>query len=114
MVSGVLVTHFVAKEKLDAAVAACAPAAARSSSLWARALYYAPASAAIAMARAYLFDQTACSCAAYLSATARSYVGVLVVLGGKGVEKIVELELFRRREGHAREERRQRSGSSTS
>ena len=59
--------------------------------------FYAPASSAIAMADAYLKDKKRLlPCAAYLSGqygVNGIYVGVPVILGAGGVEKIVEIEL---------------------
>jgi len=59
--------------------------------------YYAPAASAIAMAEAYLKDQKrVLPCAAYLSGeygVKDMYVGVPVVIGDKGVERIVEITL---------------------
>src|SRR3954462_3125065 len=58
--------------------------------------FYAPAASAIAMAESYLKDQRrVLPCAAYLSGqygVDNLYVGVPVVLGTNGVEKIVEIE----------------------
>src|SRR3546814_10715609 len=59
--------------------------------------FYAPASSAIAMAVSYLKGKKrVLPCAAYLSGQygiKNLYVGVPVVIGAKGVERIVELEL---------------------
>jgi malate dehydrogenase len=59
--------------------------------------FYAPASAAIAMAESYLKDKKrVLPCAAYLNGeygVRDLYVGVPVVIGEKGVERIVEIEL---------------------
>ena len=59
--------------------------------------YYAPASSAIQMADAYLKDKKrVLPCAAYLKGeygVKGLYVGVPVVIGAKGVERIVEIEL---------------------
>ena len=59
--------------------------------------YYAPASAAIAMAESYLKDKKrVLPCAAYLSGqygVKNTYVGVPVVIGSGGVERIVEIPL---------------------
>ncbi len=59
--------------------------------------FYAPASSAIAMAESYLKDQRrVLSCAAYLTGqygVKDSYIGVPVVIGAKGVERIVEIAL---------------------
>ena len=59
--------------------------------------FYAPAAGAIAMAEAYLRDQKRLlPCAAYLDGEygyKDLFMGVPVVIGGKGVEKIVEIPL---------------------
>jgi malate dehydrogenase len=59
--------------------------------------YYAPASSAIAMAESYLKDyKRVLPCAAYLNGeygVKDTYVGVPVVIGEKGVERIVEVAL---------------------
>jgi malate dehydrogenase len=59
--------------------------------------YYAPASSAIQMAESYLKDKRrVLPCAAYLSGeygVKGLYVGVPVVVGGNGIEKIVEIDL---------------------
>ncbi len=61
--------------------------------------FYAPASAAIEMAEAYLKDKKrVLPCAAYLNGeygVKGLYVGVPVVIGAKGVEKVVEIKLDR-------------------
>jgi len=59
--------------------------------------FYAPASSAIAMAESYLLDKKrVLPCAAYLTGqygVKDLYVGVPVVIGAKGVERIVEIEM---------------------
>ena len=59
--------------------------------------FYAPASSAIAMAESYLKDKKrVLPCAAYLKGeygVKGIYVGVPVVIGAKGVERIVEIKL---------------------
>jgi malate dehydrogenase len=59
--------------------------------------FYAPAASAIAMAESYLKDKKrVLPCAAWLNGeygVKDLYVGVPVVLGAKGVERIVEIEL---------------------
>ena len=59
--------------------------------------YYAPASAAVAMAEAYLKDmKRVMPCAAHLDGAyglSGMYVGVPIVIGAGGVERIVEIEL---------------------
>jgi malate dehydrogenase len=59
--------------------------------------YYAPASSAISMAESYLKDKKrVLPCAAYLNGeygVTGLYVGVPVVIGAKGMERVVEIEL---------------------
>jgi len=59
--------------------------------------FYAPASSAIVMAESYIKDQKRIlPCAAYLNgqySVKGLYVGVPVVIGKKGVERVVELKL---------------------
>ena len=59
--------------------------------------YYAPAASAIVMAEAYLLDQKrVLPCAAYLEGEygyKDLYMGVPVVIGAGGVEKIIEVDL---------------------
>jgi malate dehydrogenase len=61
--------------------------------------FYAPASAAIEMAESYLRDKKrVLPCAAYLSGeygVKGVYVGVPVVIGAKGVERVIEIQLDR-------------------
>jgi malate dehydrogenase len=60
--------------------------------------FYAPASSAIAMAESYLLDKKrVLPCAVWLNGeygVKDLYVGVPVVIGAKGVERIVELDLI--------------------
>lgn len=59
--------------------------------------FYAPAASAIAMAESYLLDQKRIlPCAAWLNGeygVSDLYVGVPVIIGAQGVEKILELDL---------------------
>jgi malate dehydrogenase len=59
--------------------------------------FYAPASSAIAMAESYLLDKKrVLPCAAYLTGqygVHGLYIGVPVVIGAKGVEKVLEISL---------------------
>ncbi|GAC1351519.1 MAG: hypothetical protein NVSMB1_05330 [Polyangiales bacterium] len=59
--------------------------------------YYAPASAAVHMARAYLRDEKrVLPCAVYLEGEygyRDLYMGVPAVIGAKGVEKVIEVTL---------------------
>ena len=69
--------------------------------------YYAPAASAIAMAESYLKDkQRLLPCAAHLTGqygVKDTYVGVPVVIGANGVERIAEIELERRGQGRLQE-----------
>jgi malate dehydrogenase len=60
--------------------------------------FYAPATAAIAMAESYLYDQRrVLPCAAYLTGqygVRDLYVGVPVVIGRQGVARVVEIPLL--------------------
>ncbi len=59
--------------------------------------FYAPASAAIAMAESYLMNQKRIMpCSAYLTGQYGEkdlYIGVPIVIGNHGVEKVIEIEL---------------------
>lgn len=59
--------------------------------------YYAPAASAIAMAESYLLDRKRLlPCAAYLTGqygVQNLYVGVPVIIGAAGVERVIELKL---------------------
>ncbi len=96
-VSGVPVTEFVAKDKLDAIVARTRTGGGEIVKLMGTSAYYAPASSAVSMAEAYLRDEKRLvPAAAFLTGQygyKDMYMGVPVVIGGKGVEKIIELKL---------------------
>ena len=68
--------------------------------------YYAPASSAIAMAEAYLKDKKrVLPCAAHLAGqygVKDMYVGVPVVIGPGGVERVIEIDLNRPTRSHVR------------
>jgi malate dehydrogenase len=96
-VNGIPLKTLIAKDKLDAIVKRTAGGGGEIVALMGTSAYYAPASAAIAMARAYLHDEKRLlACAAYCSGEygyKDLYIGVPVVIGGNGVEKIVNIEL---------------------
>jgi malate dehydrogenase len=96
-VNGVPLGELVAKDKLDAIIARTRTGGGEIVKLMGTSAYYAPASASVQMAEAYLFDQKRLlPCAAYLDGQygyKEFFMGVPVVLGGKGVEKIVEVKL---------------------
>jgi len=96
-VDGVPVKQLMSKEKLDAIVARTAGGGGEIVKLMGTSAYYAPASAAIQMARAYLYDEKRLlPAAAYCDGDygyKDMYIGVPVIIGGAGVEKIVKIEL---------------------
>ncbi|NUP07792.1 MAG: malate dehydrogenase [Polyangiaceae bacterium] len=96
-VNGVALSSFIAKDKLDSIIARTRVGGGEIVKLMGTSAYYAPAAAAVQMAEAYLGDQKRLlPCAAFLDGQygyRDIYIGVPVVIGGKGVEKIVELEL---------------------
>ncbi|HET7718224.1 MAG TPA: malate dehydrogenase [Bauldia sp.] len=65
--------------------------------------YYAPAASAITMAESYLKDKKrVLPCAAYLKGeygVKDRYIGVPVVIGAKGVERIIEIDLSKAERG---------------
>ncbi|MBV9785205.1 MAG: malate dehydrogenase, partial [Acidisphaera sp.] len=86
------------QEKIDAIVKRTANGGGEIVKLLERgSAFYAPAASAIAMAESYLRDKKrVLPCAAWLSGqygVKDLYVGVPVVIGAGGVERIVEIEL---------------------
>jgi malate dehydrogenase len=102
-VHGVPVSAFLAKDKLDKIVDRTRKGGGEIVNLMGTSAYYAPASSAVAMARAYLRDEKRLlACAAYLEGEygyKDLFMGVPVVIGGKGVEKIVEIPLTEEEKG---------------
>jgi malate dehydrogenase len=96
-VNGVPLKQLIAKDKLDAIVARTAGGGGEIVKLMGTSAYYAPASAAIAMAKAYLHDEKRLlPCAAFCEGEygyKDLYIGVPCVIGAGGVEKIVAIEL---------------------
>jgi len=96
-VNGVPIKTLIGKDKLDAIVTRTAGGGGEIVKLMGTSAYYAPASAAIAMAKAYLYDEKRMlPCAAYCEGEygyKDLYIGVPCVIGGGGVEKIVSIEL---------------------
>ncbi|MGB5093432.1 MAG: malate dehydrogenase [Parvibaculum sp.] len=89
---------WTSQEKLDAIIQRTRDGGAEIVSLLKTgSAFYAPASSAIAMAESYLKDKKRLlPCAAYLSGqygVKDMYVGVPVIIGAGGVERIVEIEL---------------------
>jgi malate dehydrogenase len=96
-IHGVPVSALVAKEKLDKIVDRTRKGGGEIVNLMATSAYYAPASSAVAMAKAFLHDEKRMlACAAYLEGEygyRDLFMGVPVIVGGKGVERIVEIPL---------------------
>ncbi|MGA7121876.1 MAG: malate dehydrogenase [Polyangiaceae bacterium] len=96
-VHGVPVSALIAKDKLDKIVDRTRKGGGEIVNLMGTSAYYAPATSAVAMAKAYLHDEKRMlACAAYLEGEygyRDLFMGVPVVLGGKGIEKIVEIPL---------------------
>jgi len=96
-IRGIPVTKWIAKDKLDAIVTRTAKGSGEIVALINTNTYYAPAAGAIVMAESYLRAQRRLiACAAYLEGEygyKDLYIGVPVIIGGEGVEKVVEIEL---------------------
>jgi malate dehydrogenase len=96
-INGVRAGELISKEKLDAIIARTRKGGGEIVQLMGTSAFYAPASSAVAMAEAYLLDQKRIlPAAAYLEGEygyRDLYMGVPVVIGGKGIEKIIELKL---------------------
>ncbi len=96
-INGVPATTMIAKDKIQAIIERTRKGGGEIVTLMGTSAYYAPASAAVAMAEAYLLDQKRLlACAAYLDGEygyKDLFMGVPAVIGGKGVEKILEIPL---------------------
>jgi malate dehydrogenase len=96
-VNGVPVSALIAKDKLDKIVDRTRKGGGEIVNLMGTSAYYAPASSAVSMAKAYLRDEKRLlACAAYLEGEYGYndlFIGVPCIIGGKGVEKIIELPL---------------------
>ena len=96
-INGVPATTLIAKDKLQSIVERTRKGGGEIVNLMGTSAYYAPASSAVAMAEAYLLDQKRLlPCAAYLDGEygyKDLFMGVPVVVGGKGIEKIVTIPL---------------------
>ena len=96
-VNGIPIRQLVPADKLAAIIERTRNGGAEVVKLMGTSAYYAPAASAIQMARAYLHDEKRLMpCAAYLRGEygySDLYIGVPVIIGGRGVEKIVEIAL---------------------
>ncbi|MCC7535281.1 MAG: malate dehydrogenase [Deltaproteobacteria bacterium] len=96
-VNGVGVEHLIPKERLDAIIARVRGGGGEIVKLMGTSAFYAPASSAIAMCESYLLDRKRLlPCAVQLDGEygyKDLFMGVPVILGAGGVEKIVEIPL---------------------
>ncbi len=96
-INGVPASTFIAKDKIQSIIERTRKGGGEIVTLMGTSAYYAPASAAVAMAEAYLLDQKrVLPCAAYLDGEygyKDLFMGVPCIVGGKGVEKILEIPL---------------------
>ncbi len=96
-VSGVPLEKFLEKDRLDAIVKRTRGGGGEVLKLMGTSAYYAPASAAVEMAKSYLRDQKhVFPCAAYLNGeygVKGLFLGVPARIGKEGVEKVIELSL---------------------
>jgi malate dehydrogenase len=96
-VNGVPVSALIAKDKLDKIVERTRKGGGEIVNLMGTSAYYAPASSAVAMAKAYLRDEKRLlPVAAYLDGEygyKDLFMGVPCIVGGKGVEKVLEIPL---------------------
>jgi malate dehydrogenase len=96
-VNGVPISQFLDKATLDAIVARTRTGGGEIVKLMGTSAYYAPAASAIVMAEAFLNDEKRLvPSAAYLDGQygySGFFMGVPTVIGGNGIEKIVEVSL---------------------
>jgi malate dehydrogenase len=96
-INGIPVRQLITQDRLDAIIARTREGGAEVVKLMGSSAYYAPASAAVQMMRSYLYDEKRLlPCAAFLNGEygfRDIYMGVPVVIGAGGVEKIVTIEL---------------------
>ena len=96
-INGIPVQQLISKDKLTSIIDRTRKGGGEIVGLMGTSAYYAPAASAIQMAEAYLYDQKRIlPGAAYLEGEygfKDLYLGVPVVIGAGGVEKIIEIEL---------------------
>lgn len=96
-VNGVPVEHLIPKEQLDAIITRVRGGGGEIVKLMGTSAFYAPASSAVAMAESYLLDRKRLlPCAVQLDGEygySDIFMGVPVIIGAGGVEKIVEIPL---------------------
>jgi malate dehydrogenase len=96
-INGIPVRQLIPQNRLDAIIQRTRDSGAEVVKLMGSSAYYAPASGAVQMARSYLYDEKRLlPCAAYLTGEYGLhdiYMGVPVIIGGQGVERVVVIEL---------------------
>jgi malate dehydrogenase len=96
-INGVPVSALIAKDKLEKIIDRTRKGGGEIVNLMGTSAYYAPASSAVAMAKAYLHDEKRLlACAAYLDGEygyKDLFMGVPAVIGGRGIEKIIDVPL---------------------
>jgi malate dehydrogenase len=96
-IKGVPVAKLLPKDKLDAMVQRTRQGGGEIVQLMGTSAFYAPAAGAISMAESYLKAQRrTIACAAYLEGEyglKDLYIGVPIIVGAEGVERVVEVEL---------------------
>jgi malate dehydrogenase len=96
-INGVPASQLIPKDKIDAIIDRTRKGGGEIVNLMGTSAFYAPASSAMAMAEAYLLDQKRLlPCAAYLEGEygyKDLYMGVPAIIGGRGIERIVEIAL---------------------
>jgi malate dehydrogenase len=102
-INGVPAQTLIAKDKVQSIIERTRKGGGEIVTLMGTSAYYAPASAAVAMAEAYLLDQKRLlPCAAYLDGEygyKDLFMGVPCIVGGKGVERILEIPLTEEEKG---------------
>jgi malate dehydrogenase len=102
-INGIPVSQLIEKSKLQAIIDRTRKGGGEIVNLMGTSAYYAPASSAVSMAEAFLLDQKRLlPAAAYLDGEygyKDLFMGVPVIIGGKGVERIVKVELSEEEKG---------------
>jgi malate dehydrogenase len=96
-INGIPVSSLIAKDKLDKIIERTRKGGGEIVNLMGTSAYYAPASSAVSMVKAYLRDEKRLlACASFLDGEygyTDLFMGVPTVIGGKGVEKIIDIPL---------------------
>jgi malate dehydrogenase len=96
-VNGIPVSSLIARDRLDKIVERTRKGGGEIVNLMGTSAYYAPASSAVSMVKAYLRDEKRLlACASYLDGEygyTDLFMGVPTVIGGKGVEQIIDIPL---------------------